>query len=82
MQAIDQLVQQYGGIDPSDERAVEHFLCVIAPTLPRRTRQAIVEEFFFLTTGLSANLRGHQSKARAQPKKQTMRSSKRKKRTS
>ena len=53
MQAIALVVKKYGGIDPNDEQAAEYFLEVVAPTLRPRIREAIFEEFFFLTTGLS-----------------------------
>lgn len=51
-QAIRQVVKKYSGIKKLDDKAVEHFLQVVAPTLPPRMQQMIFDELFYLTTGL------------------------------
>jgi hypothetical protein len=68
MKTIARLVRKYGGIDPPDKRAVMHFLKMVAPTLPRRTRQAMLDEFFFLTTGVPPDLGEARPKARTRKK--------------
>lgn len=50
--AIRQVVKKYSGIKKLDDKAMDHFLQVVAPTLPPRMQQMMFDELFFLTTGL------------------------------
>lgn len=46
------MAEKYGGIDKTDNQAIEHFFEIVLPTFPPRIQQILVDEVFFLTTGL------------------------------